>query len=475
MSKKKSKIVKVEEIPDKKYYQILGFIIIVGLFLRFYNLGFNSLWLDEATTSMISSKSFGDIWQTTLAGEFNPPLFYWMEHIMLMLGNNEFILRFLPALFGVLTIPAIYFVGREFEDRNVGIIAATAFAVSPFLIVYSQEARAYSAMLFFITVASIFYFRSLSSNDMKDWMAFGTLSAIALWCHFYAIVIFVPYIIYAIWFYMGDIKSDIKSARWMLSGTAAFIIISLPIFIAIFGLIGLRASTGPAFGFIGLPLVIQTFSQISGFSDIVMYLFLMLFAVGVFQAYLMDKSKGLFFVWMIMSIFAVSYILSFKIPMVPRYLQFMNIIFFLGIALSYKIFQRVIQGQKVVYCFMIMFVLLSAPFITSYYGSYSKDDWRGFAQILPKITKDGDYIVFVPAYVQTPLLYYYSNTTDKTIIYGAYNSSQMEDIKKNNNEIYYVVTPDIGVANPEGDASMWLGANTQSVSQRGNIYLLRRT
>jgi len=51
----------------------------------------------------------------------------------------------------------------------------------------------------------------------------------------------------------------------------------------------------------------------------------------------------------------------------------------------------------------------------------------------------------------------------------------IKDIKKNNNEIYYVVTPDIGVANPEGDASMWLGANTQSVSQRGNIYLLRRT
>ena len=47
---------------------------------------------------------------------------------MLMLGNNEVILRFVPALLGVLTIPLIYFAGKEFMDRNVGIIAAAAFA-----------------------------------------------------------------------------------------------------------------------------------------------------------------------------------------------------------------------------------------------------------------------------------------------------------------------------------------------------------
>ncbi|MGA2698919.1 MAG: glycosyltransferase family 39 protein, partial [Methanoregula sp.] len=135
-------------ITASRYFQVLMILTILGFFLRFYNLGYNSLWLDEATTYFTSIQSLMGIWQVS-PGEFSPPLFFWVEHIMIMLGNNEFILRFIPALLGVLTIPLFYAIGEEFLDRNAGIIAATACAVSPFLIYYSQEARAYSMMLFF--------------------------------------------------------------------------------------------------------------------------------------------------------------------------------------------------------------------------------------------------------------------------------------------------------------------------------------
>jgi uncharacterized membrane protein len=136
-------------IVKSRYAQSLIILTILGFFLRFYNLGFNSLWLDEASTHTFAVMSIPDIWKATAGGEFNPPLFYWIEHLMLMFGNNEVVLRFVPALLGVLTIPLIYFAGKEFMDRNVGIIAAAAFTFSPFLIFYSQEARAYSMMLFF--------------------------------------------------------------------------------------------------------------------------------------------------------------------------------------------------------------------------------------------------------------------------------------------------------------------------------------
>ncbi len=129
-------------IAASRYVQILIVLTVIGIFLRFYNLGFNSLWLDEASTYSISVRSFADIWQVTANGEFNPPLFYWVEHVMLMLGNNEVILRFIPALLGVLTIPLFYLIGKEFLDRNAGLIAAAACAVSPFQIYYSQGARA---------------------------------------------------------------------------------------------------------------------------------------------------------------------------------------------------------------------------------------------------------------------------------------------------------------------------------------------
>src|SRR5674476_49802 len=48
---------------NSRYSQILLSLTILGLFLRFYNLGFNSLWLDEATTLSWSKLGFSEIWE----------------------------------------------------------------------------------------------------------------------------------------------------------------------------------------------------------------------------------------------------------------------------------------------------------------------------------------------------------------------------------------------------------------------------
>src|SRR5512136_2695534 len=66
-----------EALFRSRYLQLLLSLTLIGAILRFYNIGFNSLWLDEATTYNIALKSIPDIWQVTTAGEFNPPLFYW--------------------------------------------------------------------------------------------------------------------------------------------------------------------------------------------------------------------------------------------------------------------------------------------------------------------------------------------------------------------------------------------------------------
>ena len=207
-----------EGIFHSRYLQLLLSLTLIGAILRFYNLGYNSLWLDEASTLNFAVKSIPDIWQATTAGEFNPPLFYWIEHIMLLFGNSEVVLRFIPALLGVLTIPLIYLVGKEFMDRNIGIIAAAAFAFSPFLLFYSQEARAYSMMLFFVTFSMVFYFRALKNNDIRDWALFGILSALAFWSHFYALVIIGALVLYALYELFPKIKSNLNAARPLVAG-----------------------------------------------------------------------------------------------------------------------------------------------------------------------------------------------------------------------------------------------------------------
>jgi len=460
-------------VSDDKYYWIIGGLTLIALILRFYNLGFNSLWLDEATTSMISSKSFMQIWETTVSGEFNPPLFYWIEHVMLAFGNSEFVLRFIPALLGTATIPMVYYAGKEFLDRNVGLIAASAFTFSPFLIVYSQEARAYSSMLFFITAATIFYLIALRTNNLKNWIIFGILSAIAFWCHFYAMVIVVSYVIYAIMIYIKEIRKDANYAKPLLAMIGTFSVLSLPLILVTIQLFGLRTSSAPSFGIKGIDVVIETFRQVSGFSDIIMGLFIVLFCVGLFRAYFIGDNKFTFLLWVTSSIFIISYVLSFIIPMVPRYLQFLNIVFFIGIATSYRVFATLLNNKNVVYLMMFIFFIISVPFFMTYYTVETKDNWRDFSTSVSQITKNGDYVVYVPMYMQTPMEYYYSNKTDGTITYGAYNMNDLMKIQKNNNSVYYIVTPDISSTDPTGNAIKWFDNNANLIGRDGNIFLFK--
>ncbi|MDO9325304.1 MAG: glycosyltransferase family 39 protein [Methanoregula sp.] len=456
-----------------RYAQSIIVLTIIGFFLRFYNLGFNSLWLDEASTNTFAQMSLSGIWQVTAGGEFNPPLFHWIEHFMLMMGNNEVVLRFVPALLGVLTIPLIYLVGKEFMDRNVGIIAAAAFAFSPFLIFYSQEARTYSMLLFFVAFSMVFYFRALKRNELKDWALFGILSALAFWSHFYSFVIIASLIFYAILMQMTNIQKNIQNLKMIAVSIILFIVLCFPLIILAMQLFAARTSSEPAFGIQGLGIISETFRQFSGFSDISMYLLIILFIIGIIQAFLIDKNKGFFLVTLTFLTFVISFILSFKMPMVPRYMIFFETIFFIGIAVSYMSFYRLINNRGVVYGFVAFLVILSAPILVNYYSGYSKDDWRGFSGQIQQVTKPGDLVVVVPGYVSQPLNYYYSNASDKTFEFSANTGQQLEAINagKGNNSAFFIVTNDISAANPDGDAIAWLEANTKSLGQNTGIYL----
>jgi len=460
---------------NSRYFQILLLFTLIGCILRFYDLGFNSIWLDEASTYTFASMSISGIWQATTAGEFNPPLFYWIEHFMLTLGNSEVILRFIPALLGVLTIPLMYLVGKEFVDRNVGIIAAAVCTFSPFLLFYSQEARAYSMGLFFVVAAMVFFLKALKTNEISHWTLFGILSALAFWSHFYTLVIIGALVLYALVVKIADFKKDIWSIKPLVLAGAVFAILSLPLIIVTIQLFAMRTASAPTFGIQGVDIILETFRQLSGFSAIVMCLFLILFVIGIVQAFLLDKNKGIFLVALTLLPFAISWFLSYRIPMVPRYLIILAPVYFIGIALAYKPVFRLISNRGVVYGFIALLVLLSVttPFFMTYYIQYTKEDWRGFSGQIHQLAHPGDFIVVVPVYVRQPFDYYYSNISENTFEYGASSVEQLDSIvsQKANNTIYYVVTGDISSADPSGDVVKWLQTHTKQVGVTTGIYL----
>ncbi len=218
-----------ELIFSSRYAQILIILTVIGLFLRFYHLSFNSLWLDEATTLNWSKPGFFEIWEISRNVDFHPPLFHWIEHIMLVFGQSEFVLRTVPALLGFLTIPVFYLIGKEFYDKNVGIISAALLTFSYFGIYYSQEAYSYSLVLFVFSLVILFYLYALRTDNPTWWVIFGVASAIAFWTHYYVFVGLGVIFLHAIIARAGALKKDVRQVKNLLIAFCTMVILTLPL------------------------------------------------------------------------------------------------------------------------------------------------------------------------------------------------------------------------------------------------------
>jgi mannosyltransferase len=465
-------------LVHSRYAQILLSLTVLGFFLRFYHLGYNSLWLDEATTFYESQASFAAIWQTSLTGEFHPPLFNWIIHLLLMFGQSEVILRLVPAVLGLLTIPVFYLIGKEYQDKNVGIISAALLTFSYFGIFYSQEARAYAMMLFFFSLAILFYLRALRTNELSQWILFSIFSAISVWTHYYTLIGIAIIFLHAVLSLKNQWKERFQNGKKMVISACLLFILALPLVLLVFERYSKLSASAPTYGVLGPILFQETFVRFSGgYSPDALFItiiYLILMVVGLVFLFFENRDKFLFSAMLLALPLVASVILSSKITMNPRYLIYLLPIYFTTIAMSYPVLLKLIPNRKMLYIIIILIGIINVPLLAGYYSGFVKEDWRGLSGIVQSQTHDGDLVVVLPGYVLQPFTYYYSNTTDNTIQSGAYTGKELDGFyqTKGNNSMYLVVTGDIQAANPNGDAVAWLDNHTRMVSQDTGIYLL---
>jgi len=461
------------------YGGILAGLTFIGAVLRFYNLGYNSLWLDEAVSINWSRPGFLEIWNIARTIDFHPPLFHWITHIVMMFGQTEPILRFIPALLGVLTIPLVYLLGKEMENNDVGIIAATFLTTSYFAIYYSQEAYSYSIVMFVFTAVLLMYFIAHRTNELRHWVLFGVLSAVAFWLHYY--VILGIFVVYFHGFYISKIHKEFDKINNLFAALGTTILLSIPLLYILVDRYTALSHAAPTYGTLGYALAIQLFIWFSGFNLILAILFFILVLGGIAILFKYDRSKGIFAVLFVFLPILMSVIISSKITMNPRYLIYILPMYFILIATWYpwlvmKISDRLmnrLSGTVLLSMIIVTILVLNGALLVSggYYTSYSKEDWRGVGQVLPLLTHTGNIVVNVPSYNAVPLDYYYSNITDQTLEYGADNKSQLEALKSNNT--IYVITNDISAMDPSGNSLNWLYLNTKEITQRNGIVIAR--
>jgi uncharacterized membrane protein len=133
---------------------IVLFIALAGGFLRILLIGTKGMWLDETFSVWMANQSIPDMLQWMVKLDQHPPLYYLLLHAWLArYGDTPYHARLLSALFGTVTIPIIFLIGKRLSGALVGLAAALFLALSPFHIYYSQETRMYSLLTLNTAVA----------------------------------------------------------------------------------------------------------------------------------------------------------------------------------------------------------------------------------------------------------------------------------------------------------------------------------
>ena len=163
-------------IDTKKINLVLVAILIIATILRFYNIGFQDVWLDEISTMNVSNPalSFHETNLQIMSKEGFPHLYWYSLKILSFLfGHNIVVLRVFSAFFGTLSVYVIYLFAKELLNKNAGYIAATLLTVNPFHIYHSQDARVYSLLMFFVILASYRLIVFINNNNNKNAILFG--------------------------------------------------------------------------------------------------------------------------------------------------------------------------------------------------------------------------------------------------------------------------------------------------------------
>jgi 4-amino-4-deoxy-L-arabinose transferase-like glycosyltransferase len=166
----------------------LTLIFLMAAFLRLYDLGRQSLWLDEAYTWYLTLPSWRDIWTVMLLISDTSPLHYVVTRLLVpLIGRSEFALRFVALVAEMIALPVMYRLGRDMFNRKVGLCASALFAFSPFAVWYARDARPYGFYLLFAALA-LWGFWRWAERGGRPWLF--VLSSAALYLTHYAAALF---------------------------------------------------------------------------------------------------------------------------------------------------------------------------------------------------------------------------------------------------------------------------------------------
>lgn len=212
-------------------------VLVCGVLFRFYHLDQKVYWGDEVYTSIrISGYTDEEVTDKIYTGELltindvtayqrpnrdrdlkstvqalakspeHAPLYYLIAHFWVeWLGNDNiynqaqayiWLIRSLSVIISLLGFFCLYWLCWElFQSQQVSAIAL--FAISPFQVLYAQEAREYSLWTVTILFNSAIFLQAIKHNFLSNWLVYTLSLTLALYTCLFSIFCAIGHCIYS--------------------------------------------------------------------------------------------------------------------------------------------------------------------------------------------------------------------------------------------------------------------------------------
>jgi uncharacterized membrane protein len=237
---------------------LLIFILVIGICFRFANLGNKIYWIDESYTSLrISGYTESEFIQQIADGQIRgikdlqkyqrinskksvvdtvkglaleepqlAPLYFILTRFWVQLfGNSVAVTRSLSAVFSLLALPCMYWLCIElFESSVTAWLAVAILAVSPFQLVYAQEARPYSLLVIVILLSSATLLRGIRLKTNSSWAIYAATVALGFYAHLLFALVAIGHGIYIV--IIEKFRFNKTVVGYLLASMAGFITLS---------------------------------------------------------------------------------------------------------------------------------------------------------------------------------------------------------------------------------------------------------
>jgi mannosyltransferase len=191
---------------------LLAALTVLAALLRAIGLD-GGLWWDEIRTLLDSVRPpLGQI-LSVFPGNNQHTLYSVLAHASIeIFGEAPWSLRLPAFVFGVATIPALYFFAREFVGRTEALLASLLLAVSYHHVWFSQNARGYTLLAFLAVVSSALLLRGLRRNKLSDYIGYAITAALGAYTHLTMVFMVVAHAV-ACALLLGVPRADRDSLR----------------------------------------------------------------------------------------------------------------------------------------------------------------------------------------------------------------------------------------------------------------------